>query len=166
MTETRFTKGSEKIKSPRPCYSCGEDFEISLPALKKRNFICAPCRKIQNKKNLDRRRENGLKVSGTRMSREYHSAYDKEYKNRPEVRKRKREQFRERMKSESEQIKMKSRQITRNAIRRGELIKQPCEVCGAEKVDAHHDDYDKPLDIRWLCRIHHVEVHMKARGES
>lgn len=33
--------------------------------------------------------------------------------------------------------------------------KQPCEVCGAEKSEAHHDDYTKPLSVRWLCRSHH-----------
>lgn len=37
---------------------------------------------------------------------------------------------------------------------------QPCSVCGTEKdVHRHHDDYDKPLDIRWLCRGCHVDHH-------
>lgn len=45
------------------------------------------------------------------------------------------------------------------AIRQGELTRLPCEVCGAEKVDAHHDDYSKPLDVRWLCRFHHLQYH-------
>jgi hypothetical protein len=52
-----------------------------------------------------------------------------------------------------------SRKITQQAIARGELVKQPCEVCGSLRVDAHHDDYDKPLEIRWLCRKHHMELH-------
>lgn len=42
----------------------------------------------------------------------------------------------------------------RHGLRRG-----PCEVCGAEKTDGHHDDYSKPLDVRWLCRLHHMEIH-------
>src|SRR5690348_6789417 len=45
-----------------------------------------------------------------------------------------------------------------NAIRDGRLIRQPCEVCG-EKAQAHHDDYSKPLDVRWLCTRHHAEWH-------
>lgn len=46
------------------------------------------------------------------------------------------------------------------AIKRGELTRQPCEVCGDPKVDAHHDDYSKPLDVRWLCRKHHRLHHV------
>jgi hypothetical protein len=42
-----------------------------------------------------------------------------------------------------------------NAVRDGRLMKQPCEVCGATKVEAHHDDYTKPLEVRWLCNPHH-----------
>jgi hypothetical protein len=46
------------------------------------------------------------------------------------------------------------------AIRAGDLIPQPCEVCGATKhIHAHHDDYDKPLEVRWLCSPHHHEAH-------
>lgn len=47
------------------------------------------------------------------------------------------------------------------AILNGTLVRQPCEVCGKERVDAHHDDYSKPLEVRWLCRGHHMEHHRK-----
>ena len=46
-----------------------------------------------------------------------------------------------------------------NSIRDGKLIKGPCEICGSEKVHAHHDDYSKPLDVRWLCPQHHSDQH-------
>jgi len=35
----------------------------------------------------------------------------------------------------------------------------PCEICGCEKSEAHHDDYSRPLDVRWLCRVHHLMHH-------
>lgn len=43
----------------------------------------------------------------------------------------------------------------RNALRTGTLNPEPCAVCGETTTDAHHEDYNKPLDIVWLCRSHH-----------
>lgn len=48
-----------------------------------------------------------------------------------------------------------------NAIRDGRLQKLPCFVCGADKVEGHHPDYDAPLDVVWLCAVHHKEIHLK-----
>lgn len=53
------------------------------------------------------------------------------------------------------------------ALLRGRLVPGPCEVCGVtgrmrdgrSVVQAHHDDYSKPLDVRWLCQPHHHEWH-------
>ena len=42
--------------------------------------------------------------------------------------------------------------------------KQPCERCGAPRADRHHDDYSKPLDIRWLCRACHIQHHAEING--
>ena len=32
-------------------------------------------------------------------------------------------------------------------------------VCGRENAVGHHPDYAKPLDVIWLCKIHHRERH-------
>lgn len=48
--------------------------------------------------------------------------------------------------------------VVGNAIRDGKLAKKPCEVCSEIEVHAHHDDYTKPLDVRWLCVKHHGET--------
>lgn len=48
------------------------------------------------------------------------------------------------------------------AIAAGKLVRQPCEVCGAQVVEAHHADYSKPLDVMWLCARHHAEWHATA----
>lgn len=55
--------------------------------------------------------------------------------------------------------KAKANSMVGNAIRDGRLIRQPCEVCGEQRTEAHHDDYNKPLDVRWLCFVHHREHH-------
>ncbi|SHI96154.1 hypothetical protein SAMN05444404_1098 [Ruegeria lacuscaerulensis ITI-1157] len=52
---------------------------------------------------------------------------------------------------------------TASALRRGLLTRKPCEVCGAEKTDAHHPDYDRPLVVQWLCRKHHKQAHQRQR---
>ena len=57
--------------------------------------------------------------------------------------------------------KYKTATAVSNAIRNGKLIKQPCEKCGDIKVQAHHEDYSKPLDVAWLCRKCHLSLHGK-----
>ena len=62
-------------------------------------------------------------------------------------------------------VKTKAKKAVHYALKIGKLIKQPCEKCGAEKADAHHDDYAKPLEVRWLCRSHHIAWHAEF-GEA
>ncbi len=55
--------------------------------------------------------------------------------------------------------KQRARWVIRNRIYRGTLVRGDCEVCGAPRAQAHHDDYSKPDAVRWLCAKHHKEVH-------
>ena len=55
--------------------------------------------------------------------------------------------------------------LVEKAVLKGVLVRQPCEVCGTtENVEAHHDDYNKPLAVRWLCKKHHHEWHITNRA--
>lgn len=50
------------------------------------------------------------------------------------------------------------------AIKTGKLSKKPCRDCGrTDDIEAHHSDYDKPLEVIWLCPLHHRLEHRKAR---
>ena len=60
----------------------------------------------------------------------------------------------------------KARTAVANALRDGRLKKEPCELCGTRKrVQAHHDDYSKPLAVCWLCfKCHRESKHDQQVG--
>lgn len=55
--------------------------------------------------------------------------------------------------------KLRAWTLVRAALVAGKLKKEPCQVCGCEKVEGHHHDYSKPLEVAWLCKKHHAELH-------
>lgn len=60
-------------------------------------------------------------------------------------------------------LKMKTRAKTRYLVKTGKLTKLPCKICGDVNVQAHHDDYNNPLQVTWLCKTHHAEHHRKYK---
>lgn len=104
--------------------------------------ICKDCKR---KESIQHRNDNIEKVRAydrKRGNRQCKS-YLKEYRN-------------------NNKEKYKAHNKVNNAIRDGKLKKENCEVCGtSKKVHAHHDDYSKPLDVRWLCPKHHRQHHTK-----
>jgi len=101
---------------------------------------CKECNKIDV-------RENRAKRLG------YYRKYDRERGNRqlPEYQIEYREKYPE---------KSRAHRILNYHVRVGNMSKKPCEVCGTDKhIHGHHDDYSKPLDVRWLCAAHHKEHH-------
>lgn len=55
--------------------------------------------------------------------------------------------------------KYNAEKILLRARQKGEIIQQPCIICGNIKSQAHHENYNKPLDIIWLCRKCHIALH-------
>lgn len=55
-----------------------------------------------------------------------------------------------------------------NALRAGIIKKQhSCSICSSNKnVQAHHDDYKKPLDVRWLCSTCHRDWHKNNTAKN
>lgn len=109
---------------------------------------CKKCRRdLDNKRRLKKERREYC-VNHSRQYRKSGKGYDscnKYRKNNP--------------------VKYKAHKIISSAIRSGVLVKQPCEVCQSERVEAHHDDYSKPLNVRWLCQAHHKQWHAE-NGEG
>ena len=60
--------------------------------------------------------------------------------------------------------KLKAHEAVRTAVRNGSLVSLPCSECGETKTEAHHYAYDMLLDVIWLCRKHHAQLHREHRG--
>lgn len=111
---------------------------------------CKKCHTICNIKtrNINNKRENNRNFM--RNARE---------KNPDKFRKRELEYEKNRSWDE----KREARYQLNLALRRGEILKpDACEDCGETvKLTAHHDNYFKPLEVRWLCYECHGKRHRK-----
>lgn len=96
------------------------------------------------------------------------------YKKHPEERNKDLEYFKEYSKKHPEQKlrsvlkwqaknseKVEAHKLVHKALKLGKLKKKPCKVCGEIRVDGHHPDYNKPLKVMWLCRLHHKAEHRR-----
>jgi len=45
------------------------------------------------------------------------------------------------------------------AIETGKLERLVCQECGKDLGEAHHEDYNKPLEVVFLCRSCHKLLH-------
>jgi len=96
-------------------------------------------------------------ISIRKMCRPCNTKRHKEYRATPDG---KRKTYRAIYKSiDKLRYKQNAREELNHALRTGEVTKQPCIECGEENSEGHHEDYDKPLEVVWLCRTHHADVH-------
>lgn len=63
-------------------------------------------------------------------------------------------------KSDIQKKKSNCRSYANVYQKRGKLIKKNCLICNSEISEKHHENYDKPLEIIWLCRNCHIKLHM------
>lgn len=85
---------------------------------------------------------------------EYYRAYDRKRGSRQSAEYRR--EYRERNPK-----KYKAVTAVNNAVRDGKLVKpESCQECGIKtRIHGHHDDYDKKLEVIWLCPVCHKERH-------
>lgn len=55
--------------------------------------------------------------------------------------------------------RVKAHNAVARAVKSGKLVSSPCVRCASEKSLAHHEDYDKPLEVVWLCQPCHKQRH-------
>ncbi len=64
-------------------------------------------------------------------------------------------------------VKRKAQKTAQYAVRTGRLVREPCCVCGTtDRINAHHEDYSRPLDVIWFCAKHHSQHHADLNRET
>lgn len=64
--------------------------------------------------------------------------------------------------------KYHARKTLMNRVYSGKVLRpDKCSQCGSgKKIEAHHEDYDKPLDVEWLCRECHLKLHKNKKNKE
>lgn len=113
---------------------------------------CAVCTKANTDYNYDYRQRNIVKL------RQYKKKYNKKW--------RKENGYHNEINSKKRYPKKEAaRSVLKYAVKKGLILRGACEIpgCKSTKTHGHHDDYSKPLAVRWLCPLHHTEVHRNMR---
>lgn len=67
--------------------------------------------------------------------------------------------------NEVQRFKDRARAYANAYKRRGKIAACPCEKCGSARSQMHHENYNDPLDVIWLCRPCHLRLHKAAKVE-
>lgn len=148
------------------CRYCEGEFTPTAYQIARYSWVCRPCRRAHEKDWRARRKEQGDPVVTKNMPREYHREYERDYRSKPENRRRQADNQARYRNDPNTRPRHEARWAVNRAIASGRLARQPCQVCGAAKADAHHHDYSKPLDVTWLCRPCHAAEHRRAKAEQ
>ena len=146
----------------RRCKEDKEETEFFPSRLKKRDYRCRDCCKtyaVAHRKDNEAVRKAGRE----RMRRwrannpELCQAQDQEQS----IKHRERRNAYARKYAKDNPGKKNAQLKAAKAVKDGILIPQPCEVCGGwgKRIEKHHDDYSKPLEVRWFCSTHHHRHH-------
>jgi len=132
----------------KECFKCGKVLLLSEfykhPEMRDGHLgKCKTCTKADVHANYRKNREHYAEYERRRFKSSARKLLIKEYAHRRRMR------YPEKEKAHS---------AVNRAIRSGKLIRSCCEICG-RKGEAHHEDYTKPFDIRWLCFYHHRKLH-------
>ena len=135
----------------KKCFKCGVEKDLSEFYKHKQMADghlnkCKACAKSDSTKNRNSNIERVRAYDrdrGARQTKEYQISYRAKYPN-----------------------KYKAHNMVNNAIRDGRLHQECCELCDKEEgCHAHHNDYAKPLNVKWLCAACHSQWH-RDNGEA
>ena len=148
----------------RVCKKCNKEKPLNQFVRNKnckfdREYTCKACAKIRHREwfvlNKDRERERKKKWR---------------HNNRDTVKARRKKYYRENNEKckninksyrNNNKEKICAHRKLNNALTRGDVARPAyCGRCYKECVpEGHHEDYNKPLKVEWLCRTCHVQTH-------
>lgn len=151
------------------CFKCGKEKELKKFYKHKRMADghlnkCIECTKKDSNKHREDNLEKVKAYDRKRGSLPHRTKARKEYAKTPsgiEAGNKAKDKW-----AAQNSLKRAANCIVNNAIRDGRLKRQPCEKCGSTiRVHGHHDDYYRPLDVRWLCPQCHNDFHRNHEKE-
>jgi len=142
------------------CRKCGKAFKPRKWQVKRQHHACRPCIIKYQLAWIAKRKQAGLRHCYNVINNERRRIYTRAYFSKPHNRKKRAEQAKRYVRDPKLRIRWMARWAAQKAVESGKLIKTACQQCeSATKVEAHHADYTKPLEVAWLCFSCHREWH-------
>lgn len=152
------------------CFKCGE-MKPLLEYYKHKAMgdghlnKCKVCTKIDANKHRSENLEKVREYDRNRPNKKERAIKSQEYQQTErgkDVKKRAGKKYR------MDRIKYQAKNKVNSALRNGKISKPPnCLNCGIDcNPHGHHDDYRKPLDVRWLCVKCHTDFHNTVREKQ
>jgi len=146
----------------KTCSKCGYDrpmdrFYRDKSKKDGRHTVCKDCCDAGKRR---RNRENP--VAAAEYMRKYKAEHKEHYKklkkdwyenNKEHVK-----ELADKRKNE-DRTKWRAQKRFNEAVRRGAIKREPCEVCGCDNAEGHHPDYDQWDYVWWMCKRHHLGFH-------
>ncbi len=157
----------------KPCSKCKVEKELSefYKDSSRKDGLYPQCKKCHNEtvkrysktdKGKESNRKGHCKYRQTKRGRETERKSSQAYRRTERGREVSRKADQKRYQFSTE--KLKARIAVNHAIRDGKLTRPSvCESCFNERfTEAHHEDYSKPLNVEWLCKECHTNLHRKV----
>jgi ribosomal protein S27AE len=114
--------------------------------------VCRACYNIQQR--AEYKQDSAAREEAIRKCKEYDKAHREERK----IRQRAYDKTRD-------PLKKRAVRFAQRKIREGKIIRpNTCPRCGStsRRIEAHHKDYSKPLEVEFLCSRCHKEMHLRS----
>ena len=146
------------------CKICGATSEETV-FYARVNSRCAECHKAKVKENRAAKVDHYRSYDATRFQKDprvraRHEKYRSSDAGKESLRK-----AREKWRLENPE-KRAAHIILGNRVKCGNVQKPDiCEACSKSgcRIEGHHHDYSKPLDVKWLCSKCHSDLHKDYR---